>query len=64
MENCRILLPNPEIEKYIKLNYFDKFPKRYLKKNEICFPCNDRIFIVIKGKIKLVTYKNEKEITL
>ncbi|GAX87224.1 conserved hypothetical protein [Lebetimonas natsushimae] len=64
MQNCRILLPNPEIEKYIKLNYFEKFPKRYLKKNEICFPCNDRILIVIKGKIKIVTYKNDKEITL
>jgi CRP-like cAMP-binding protein len=64
MENCRILLPNQEVEKYIKLNYFEKFPKRYLKKNEICFPCNDRILFVKKGKIKIITYKNEKEITL
>jgi hypothetical protein len=37
MENCRILLPNQEVKKYIKLNYFEKFPKRYLKKMRYVF---------------------------
>ncbi|WP_024791386.1 Crp/Fnr family transcriptional regulator [Lebetimonas sp. JS032] len=64
MPNCRILIESKDIEKILKSDYFDNIPKRYLKKNEICFPNSERILIIKKGKIKVTYYNNEKEITL
>ena len=62
MEKCRILTNNIKVKKIIET--IEGAPKRYLKKNEICFPHNDRIIIVTKGKIKITIYNDNKEITL
>lgn len=64
MKNCRILIESKNLEEILGDDFFENIPKRYLKKNSICYPDTPRILILKEGKLKISLIENNKELIL